>query len=205
MNTEPLAQQMLEKALISELVVRERTARDMAWWSDMMSTYSADSSVDISWFQGTGPGFVEASRQHYETGARSLHQLSPSLIQINGERALSDTGCAVIILGALHGAAVNVITYARMYNRFRKEEGKWLIAGLRTIYQHDLIVPVNPGQAIAVDEDKLQEFRASYRCLSYLQYATGLAHYSPRFDLPGVDKPETVEQLLKIEKEWLAG
>ena len=192
-----------DKGQIAELIVTERTARDMAQWDRMLATYSKEALVDISWFQGSGPGFVDASRKHYETGARSLHQLSPSIIEVYGDRAISDTGCAVVINGEAHGVAVRVISYARMYNRFVRENGRWLIAGLRVAYQTDLMVPVNPSQTVAVDEEKLNSFRESYRSLSYLQFASGLSHYSPRLDLAGTDEPEMVTQLLAGEEEWL--
>ena len=43
-------------------------------------------------------------------------------------------------------------------------------------------------------------FRRSYRCLSYILYSQGLP---VRDDLPGVDLPETVHQLVADEQEWL--
>lgn len=176
----------------------------MAHWDEMHAAYAADSLVDISWYRGSGAGFVEASAKHYDSGARSLHQIGPSLIELEAERALADTGCAVVIIGAaLHGAEVNVISHARMRNRLVREAGQWRIAGLRVIYQYDMFVPVNPSDQLQVDGDKLASFRTSYRSLSYIQYASGLAHYSPRDDLPGVDRPDLVDALIATEQEWL--
>jgi len=193
----------VHKSRIAELIAIERTARDMATWDRMLSAYSPDSYVDISWYQGSGAGFVAASEQHYDTGARSLHQLGPSLIEIQGDRAIADTGCAVIIPTLVHGKDVTVISYARMRNRLKLTERCWLIAGLRVIYQHDMFIPANPSETIAIDGEKLASFRPSYRSLSYIQYASGLAHYSPRNDLPGVDLPDTVANMVKIETTWL--
>jgi len=195
----------IDKLRIAELLVTERSARDMGRWDKMVSTYSEESLVDISWFQGSGIDFVDASRKHYETGARSLHQMCPPLVTVQADRALSDTGCAVVVSGAIGDIEVNVVSYARMHNRYLRERGDWRIAGLRVIYQNDMLVPVNPADSVPFDGEKLKEFRPSYRLLSYLQFASGLGHYTPRSDLPGVDRPDLVERLLLGEDQWLMG
>ncbi|MFR7811888.1 MAG: hypothetical protein ACLU4N_23045 [Butyricimonas faecihominis] len=52
---------VLEKAAIKELVEFERFCRDNALWDEMARCYAVDSHVNISWYQGTGRGFAEAS------------------------------------------------------------------------------------------------------------------------------------------------
>src|ERR1700749_3477021 len=48
---------------ISQLLLGERQARDRGWWDRMRAAYAPDSTVRLSWFQGTGPDFVAASQQ----------------------------------------------------------------------------------------------------------------------------------------------
>ena len=45
---------------IIELVQRERRARDMQQWDELVSCYSPESEVEISWFKGSGAEFAAA-------------------------------------------------------------------------------------------------------------------------------------------------
>lgn len=192
--------EQVEKAQLTELLVIERTARDMAQWDRMLASYAPDSVVDISWIYSSGEDFIAQSRRLYEAGVRSLHQIGHPIIQIRGNKAISDTGCAIIISGRVDDVAVNVIAYARLQNRFVRPEGKWLIAGLRAIYQTDMLVPMNPSEHVNVDSVKFASFRSSYGAMSYLQSVSG---QTPRLDLPGIDQPETVKALISSEEAWL--
>jgi hypothetical protein len=107
-----------DKAEISELIVAERTSRDMAQWDEMRKVWSPHSVIDISWFKGSGAAFVDASREVYEAGGRSLHQLGPALVQINGNKAIANLGCAIIFFGKIAGTDVTVTSYIRIFYRF---------------------------------------------------------------------------------------
>ena len=47
---------------IEQLVVRERESRDLGFWSRMRDCYHDDAEIDISWFRGSAPDLVAASR-----------------------------------------------------------------------------------------------------------------------------------------------
>ena len=68
-------QQALDKAAIRELVEFERYCRDNALWDEMKKCYTEDSHVKISWFEGTGHGFVDASSKWTEYGISLIFSL----------------------------------------------------------------------------------------------------------------------------------
>ena len=199
---EAVLQEQLDKALAAEIVQTERAARDQAQWARMLSCYHPDSLVDISWFQGTGPQFVAASERVYAAGARSLHQMGPTLARVRGDRALAETGCAIMLHGAVGGVAVTVTSHSRLYERLERRGGRWRLSGLRIAYQHDAMTPLDPSNRLTLDKGRLAAYRASYRFLSYLLAESGEA---PNPALAGADHPETVAALLDADDTWFQG
>jgi len=194
------SREQTDRVAIMEVIQRERLARDMKQWEKMASCFSADSYVDISWFQGTGAEFAAASQNLAAGGLQSFHQMGPSVTRIRGRRALADTGCAIHVLWTFDGIDVDVISHARMYTRVANQNGNWLISGIRVAYIHDMMVPLDPTHAPKLEESELVGLPASYRFLSYVHKKRG---HPPRLDLPGFDRPATVEALLASEEAWL--
>lgn len=75
------AEDMLEKFRVRELVEYERFCRDNALWDSMLACFAQDSRVEISWYQGSGQGFVEASKK---MKAKAPHKLNNTLVWLNG-------------------------------------------------------------------------------------------------------------------------
>lgn len=188
-----------DRQAIVDIIARERAARDAADWKELARCYTADSLVDLSWFRGTGASFAEASAGMALT-MLSFHEVGTPLIELNGDRALGDTGCTIHLIGELDGVEVDVLGYNRLRARVQRAECGWRMAGLRTVYIHDLIIPLNPSCPPRVAREDLEKYRRSYRCLSHMLVNHGLP---ARDDLPGVDKPETVAMLVAAEKVWL--
>ena len=193
-------QQLIDKAEITEVVQRERAYRDQSRWDDMQRMYHDDAVVDLSWFQGSGGEFVAASRRLYEAGRHSAHQMGPTLVSLNGKSALAMTGCAVCLRTQLDGVELELTAHSRLHERLERRDGEWRISWMGIVYLRDLLVPVSPSQHVALDEARLARYRSSYRFLSYLLEQTGVA---PRDDLPGEDRPETVQPLLLADERWL--
>ncbi|MFJ5774394.1 nuclear transport factor 2 family protein [Streptomyces sp. NPDC093094] len=188
---------------IETVVLAERWARDMARWDVMAEQFHPDSLVDISWIRTSGPEFVRLSRQSFEAGGRSCHVLSPVLIQVEGNRATADTG--VVIAGRIRvgGAGVFLTACSRIVERLEKRGSDWRISELKCIYQFDCLTPENPGETVALDPGRLARYRPSYSALSYwVEETRGAA--AVRDDLPGVDRPETIENLYAANDAWLA-
>lgn len=185
---------------IYDLVQRERCARDFQMWAEMGECYHPDAEVEISWFQGTAADFVAASQRIAAAGTRSIHQMSPSVITIRGNRALTDTGCEIHILTTLEGIEMVVSSQARLLSRIERREGRWKLSGFRTLYIWDTLSPVGPGAGPALDEAELRNLRPSYRHLAYVMGRIG--HPFPE-TLAGVDQPETEQALRAKEQAWL--
>ncbi len=194
-------QNPFDSVLVADLISRERAARDASLWPDMLACWHSNSHVDISWFQGTGPDFVAASR-HNESGNQTLsfHQMSPSVVTVRGDRAIADTGAAIHAMRFLGEVEVEVVSHTRLLFRALRQGDTWLLAGLRMIYIRDLLIPRDPTRLPVIDPSVLQEFRTSYRYLSFILTQSG---HVPRTDLPGIDKPETVTALRAEERQWL--
>ncbi len=177
-------------------------ARDMAQWDAMRAAYHPGAMVDISWFNGPATEFVSRAKQIYELGGRSLHLHGPVLVNVRGDRATADLGAQILAAGNIKGVECRVQSYIRIVDRLERRDGKWGIVLFQAIYQMDSIAAANPGQRLDLDQEKLAAFRSSYRFLSYF-----LAHYGikVRPDLPGIDRPESVEAVYRANGSWLKG
>ncbi len=190
-----------DRAEIENILCRERVVRDMEQWDDLAACYNADSIVDISWFNGTGAEFARASAGMTDR-LFSFHEIGATVTDICGNRALTDTGVAIHLIAEVHGIEVDCVGYIRSRARLERKTDKWLMSGLRAVYIHDLMIPLNPSCVPQLDTERLATFRRSYRYLAYMLVARGLP---ARDDLPGVDQPETVKALIDAEEKWLQG
>ena len=81
---------------VAELGQTERAARDQGQWDRMAACYWPKSVVSISWINCSGPEFVEASKTAFAEGVRHVHQMSPCIVTLKGDKALAETGCTVL-------------------------------------------------------------------------------------------------------------
>ncbi len=198
-------QTLLDKVAVADIILRERLARDNACWAEMASYYHPESSVDVSWFQGSGEDFVAQSKFQSDkriasSDAINFHIMSPAVVAVRGDRAVAETPCSLRSFMRLGGIDVSRDSFVTLLWRARPLDGRWLIAGLRCIYVRDLLYSCQPGQAPELDEARLASYRPSYRYTAYMLTELGL---SPRDDLPGADRPETVTALRAAEQRWL--
>ena len=77
---------------VTQLLLRERQSRDRGWWEQMADCFAPDSTVNMSWFNGTGAEFVKESRRMSSGGwgGQSVHRLSPPAVRAAGDRALAE-------------------------------------------------------------------------------------------------------------------
>ena len=71
-------------------------------------------------------------------------------------------------------------------------DGVWKIKGMDCIYERDMLIPVVPDPKAFVDPSEFEKYRKSYKCVSWLFNHTGLPCGD---ELPGDDKPETVQKV----------
>jgi hypothetical protein len=194
------AQELLDIVAVQQLILKERSARDMQEWELLASCFTEDSVIEMSWFRGTGALFAAESKKIAAGGLLTFHETGPSSIQICKDRAIADTPMAAHVIREMGGADVDITFWTRMRSRAERRSGVWLLSGLRIIYLHDLIVARMPASIPNLNTDLLQTFRPTYR---YLSYALSTSGHPIANDLPGIDQPETVHRLITAEEAWL--
>jgi len=197
-----IPQTVLEAAditAITQLIVRERESRDLCMWERMLDCFHADSQVRISWFTGTGPEFVEASRGMVARGMLAKHRLGPVHVTLNGDRAVASLSAIIDIPSVIDGVELILSAHGLFLFTVERREGSWRIHGFDGIYRRDEFTPAILGQTVTLAQDIFARFRPSYRNLSYSLY---LAGYEPNNDLPGEDRPETVQRLFEELFGW---
>ena len=185
---------------ITQVVLRERQGRDRGWWAQMAACFHPDSRVTLSWFDGPGPEFVERSRKMTEMGIRVLHRPAPPAVHLNGQKAVLELPASVERRFMLNGVEADVVSYSRLLYRLEQREAGWKIVSLNAIYERDTLTPTVPGTTLEIDEEKLAQFRPSYRFVAYDISLSGRA-MTP--DLYGDDQPEQVEALYREAFAWL--
>jgi hypothetical protein len=187
---------------VSQLIIRERESRDMARWDTMRDCFHPDSIVKISWINGSGPEFVEGSIDMAKRGMYAKHRLGPVLVTLNGNRALASLTGIIDIPRVIDGVDMVLSAYGRFIYRAEKRDDVWRIFSFECIYMRDELTPSILGQTIIIDPAEVAGFRPSYRNLAWCLMKTG---YEVNQDLPGEDRPETVEKMMNEINAWLNG
>jgi hypothetical protein len=106
---------------------------------------TADYGSDI--FQGTGRGFVDhVSKQHAQTLTHS-HQLSNIVIEIDGDRAGSESSVTANLRIEQGGKLMQITVWSRYIDTWSKRDGRWAIDHRYTINDFDEIREVTPLRA----------------------------------------------------------
>ena len=185
--------------LITQLILRERTSRDLGDWEQMRDCFHPDSIVRISWFNGSGPDFVKGSIDMVRRGMLAKHRLAPILVNLHGDRAVASLTGIIDIPMVIDGVDLVLSAYGRFLYRVERRDQVWRIYGFDCIYQRDELTPAILGTSVMIDPDKIKNFRPSYRNLCYCLSLTG---YIPNPDLPGEDRPETAQKLMAEINAW---
>ena len=185
--------------LISQLILRERESRDLGNWGQMRDCFHPDSIVRISWFNGSGPDFVEGSIDMAKRGMLAKHRLAPILVNLAGDRAVASLSAIIDIPTVIDGIDLTLSAYTLLIYRAERRDNVWRIFGFDGVYRRDEMTPAIIGQTVTIDLGEMKNFRPSYRNLAYCLHLTG---YPVNPDLPGEDKPETVARLMREVNDW---
>lgn len=193
---------MTDTALVTQTVLRERQGRDRCWWDQMRDCYWPDSTVNLSWYRGTGPGFVDASQRMAGRGDASVHRLSPPTVQTVANRAFAELPAGIELRTDVDGVAVDLVSYTRIEYRLERRDGRWGILALDCIYERDTISAVLPGLPVAITPADLAPYREPYAILSWHLARRG---YDVSADLLGDDRPERTAAFYAETLKWLGG
>lgn len=166
----------------------------------MAACFHPESSVELSWFRGTGAEFVAMSAKLDRPGSRPLHRVGSPAVQLHGERAVAENSGSIGVRPVLDGVEADVVSHLRGLYRCERRDGAWLIKSLTAIYENDTLTPVLPGTELKVPREELDRFRPSYR---YLAYGMSLRGVDVGDDLYGEDRPEAPARLYEEAFAWM--
>src|SRR5512139_223472 len=184
---------------VSQLVLAERECRDMGRWDRMKACFHPDAVVRISWFQGNGHDFVDASREMARRGVLAKHRLGPVAVRVNGTRAVATLAVIIDIPAQVRGVPLMLSSHARVFYRAEQRAGEWRLSSFEVFYMRDELATQIPGETVPVSAAEVAGYRRSYRFLAFVLAQGG---FPVRDDLAGEDRPEAVEALCREIYGW---
>jgi hypothetical protein len=186
---------------IRELLENWVVWRDAGHWDRFRTVWHDDGVMMATWFQGPADDFIRVSKEGWDKGVSILHFLGGISIDLQGDRAVSQTKMTISQRGDVDGVLCDIVCTGRFYDFLEKREGRWGMVLRQPIYEKDTMVPVSPSAKLELDAELLVRFPAGYRHLAYIQTRIG---YKVKPDMPGLKGPE-VERLYARGAAWLDG
>src|SRR5579864_3864897 len=88
--------ELADKMVCAELVQAWGVYRDQGKWKELCGTFTPEGHIAVSWFRGPIEQFVEHCRASYgNRNSWSRHHLFPSTVQLNGDRAITETSVII--------------------------------------------------------------------------------------------------------------
>lgn len=184
---------------IRELIERWVIWRDGGDWERFRTLWHDDGRMTATWTTSHVDEFIRLAKENRTRGVGALHFLGGQAIDVNGDRAISQTKMTISQRGPLDGIVCDVVCTGRFYDFLDRREGRWGLVLRRVIYEKDRADPVDNSETLNLDPERLARFPSGYRHLAYLQTQAGLA---VRDDLPGASGPE-LDALYRQGNEWL--
>jgi hypothetical protein len=176
-------------------------ARDQLRWEDLLATFAANGAIAVSWYIGPIEGFVARLRARPPGGSIAKHHLFPSLIRVNGDRALAETSVIIRVRQEIDGVLCDLTSNGRFLDRLGVISGQWKILTRSAVYEQDRLDPVAPSDRIGelIEAAQKSGFPAAYRFMGYRITATG-GQLAPTVLID--NSPETAA-LLQQNSLWL--
>jgi hypothetical protein len=196
-----MTEDLLDRLAIRDLIENWAVWRDAGDWERFRTVWHDDGWMMATWFQGSADNFIRVSREGFEKGVSILHFLGGMSIDLEGDRAITQTKMTISQRALVHEVPCDVVCTGRFYDFLEKRNGQWGVVLRQPIYEKDRLDPLDPSARIALDPDVLARFPEGYRHLAYLQSGLG---FKVKTDMPGLMGPE-VEALYARGASWLAG
>ena len=92
------------------------------------SVFSEDASAHYyDLYEGTGRGFVDWVWEAHAAMNRHSHQISNTLIELDGDKASSEAYVTVVLWKRNGGDMIETVVRGRYLDRWEKREDQWLI------------------------------------------------------------------------------
>lgn len=190
---------LLEKQRIREVVENWVIWRDSGQWEKFKTVWHSDGVMMATWFQGPFEEFIKVSIDGWNKGVSILHFLGGCSVDVNNNRAISQTKMTITQRGPVDGVICDVVCTGRFYDFMEKRDGQWGVVLRQPIYEKDRINPLDPAAKLVLDQDLLQKFPEGYRHLAYIQTKLG---FTVKSDMPQL-KGSAVEALYQRGQDWL--
>lgn len=190
-----------ERLAIRELAENWALFRDARRWDRFRELWHEDGCMVTTWVQGFFEEFIKASQAGYDKGARVLHLLGGTTIELRGSRAIAQTKMTISQRAVIDGVSCDVAASGRFYFFIERRNGRWGFVLVQPIYEKDRMDPVDPSAAIKLDNELLSRYPEGYRHLAYSLVRSG---FKVPTNLPGLDGPE-LEALYARGAAWLNG
>jgi hypothetical protein len=196
----------MDKDLLDRLTIRQLVDNWVVWrdagdWDRFRTVWHDDGVMQATWTQGTADEFIAMSKAGWAKGVSILHFLGGNSIDLNGDRAISQTKMTISQRAVVHDVLVDVVCTGRFYDFIERRDGKWGFLLRQPIYEKDRMDAVDPAAKLVLDQKSLMRFPEGYRHLAYLQEQIG---YKIKLDMPGLKGPE-IEALVARGNNWLNG
>ena len=196
----------MDAALVDRLEIRDLVENWVVWrdagdWDRFRTVWHEDGWMMATWTQGSFEHFIQMTVEGWAKGVSILHFLGGQSIELNGDRAISQTKMTISQRAPVHGVLCDVTCTGRFYDFIERRDGRWGLVLRQPIYEKDRMDPLDPSAQLALDPDLLTRFPEGYRHLAYLQTQIG---YLVKTDMPGL-KGDKVQALYAHGQAWLKG
>jgi hypothetical protein len=190
-----------DRLAIRELLDNWVLWRDAGDWERFATVWHDDGRMIATWFQAPAAEFIAGCRRSFEAGMVGLHTLGGASVDVNTNRAVSQTKMQITQRASVHDVVVDVTCQGRFVDALEKRQGRWGIVLRQPVYELDRLTPVEPSASVELDKELLNSFPMGYRHLAYIQTQMG---FEISKTLPGTRGP-AIEGLNSRMGRWLAG
>jgi hypothetical protein len=157
MAESPEVQALLDKQAIRDLIYTYCRAVDRIdiplghsiWHEDGYADYGAD------YYQGPGKGVIDTICRHHDGLTSHSHQVTNILIELNGDRAGSESYVSGTMRLEREGKTLHMGVWARYLDAWERRDGKWGLARREVVFDHEEIREVTPmGRALRFTRDR---------------------------------------------------
>jgi hypothetical protein len=188
---------------IRQLIEKWVVYRDAFMWDEFRKVWHKEGTMKATWLDAHYETFIETTDNGVKyNNLNILHMLGGSVVDVNGNRAVSITKFSILQRAVVEGVLCDVTCWARHYDLWEKREGRWGLVSRDTICDKDRIDPVDTNATLLLDKEILDKYPAEYRHLAYLQEKAG---YDVDKNAPCQSRKSALDDLYKKGQAWLEG
>jgi len=192
----------LDEHRIASVLKRERYYRDIRNWQNLRNCYHPSPSktrIEVGAFKGNIDGFLNLSMMTSPSDLAILHPINTVHVEIRGKRAVAVSIDTTLNRFEHKGRWYDLTSWTRSVSRLSNEEAGWRLCYWETIYNRDMLVPVDGSDALP-DWGDLSSLRRPYCYLAWFISQKGVKMSQ---GLPGDDDPQSVSEVFKRSQAWL--